>query len=131
MSIWNMHIAVTTYLKEWSTTINFLISFFHSYLGFCTELSNPFSPGLTTTSNIILTNKTIMKICRKCEKVPLKVWAGPKPYGLLKQFWQAWGCWYQRRGSGTNHQHDILQVCDKIDEAQRMDEQARKYSTSQ
>ena len=30
-------------------SLNFLFNFLHSYLGFCTELSHPFSPGIAHT----------------------------------------------------------------------------------
>ena len=43
------HLRFIAHLVE-QRSLNFLFNFLHSYLGFCTELSHPFSPGIAHTN---------------------------------------------------------------------------------
>ena len=93
--------------KSNRSSFNYLsFGIFHSYLGFCTELSNPFSPGLAYTRNripIIICFSLFFNFAENTKKSK----GGPdlSPHGYSNNFGETGGV-----GTKEGVQHDIINV---------------------
>ena len=89
-------------------SITFLLAFYHSYLGFCTELSNPFSPGLIYASNripIIICFPLFFDFAENTKKSQSKCGPDLSPHGYSNNFGEPGGV-----GTKEGVQHDIINV---------------------